>query len=81
MEESPMKAFMRLLQWPAIFTVVALLTNDRLSSAIVVLALAFRADLSAVLRKRQLTIMWPGFQGRVGGNRIPPSRRKKQPPG
>jgi hypothetical protein len=81
MERTSMKEFVRLVQWPAIFTAVALLTNDKCWTTIVVLALVFQPDLSAVLRTRRLTIGWPGFQGRIGGDRVPPPRRKKQPPG
>jgi hypothetical protein len=76
-----MREFAELVQWPAAFTAVVLLTNDKYCSAIVILALVFRHDLSAVIRHRRLSIKWPGFQGDISGKSVPPSRRKKTPLG
>src|SRR5262245_53993747 len=51
-ERSTIIEFVQLAQWPAIFVLVALLTDDQLSPIVLILGLVFRRDLSAVLRQR-----------------------------
>jgi hypothetical protein len=75
-----MKEFAKLAQWPAIFTMVALLTNDPYCAALLILPLAFQQDLSTVLRRRRVAVTWRGFQGRIDGAQSRLNRRRRRPP-
>ena len=59
-------AFWRMIRWPIIFVGLATLTHQAPASAAVVLLLAFRDDLSVVLRRRRVAVKLPGFEGEVG---------------
>jgi hypothetical protein len=69
--EDPMKHLIPLakaLQWPATFLVLALVLNDKWHVTAVTLALAFRHELAAVLRRRRLILRAPGFRCRLDGD-------------
>ena len=69
-----------LLQWPAVFLVLAALLDDKWPVVAFTLALVFRRDLSAVIRRRRLAVNAMGFKGTVWGNDSPPRRRSRNPP-
>lgn len=72
--------FLRLLQWPVIFLGLALVLHDKWHVTAVTLALAFRNDLSAVLRRRRLAVRFLGFRCRLDGDAESPLASARNPP-
>ena len=66
-------SFLTVFRWPALFVGLFLLTHQPETSAALVVILAFRDDLSIVLRHRHLQVKMPGFEGTVSEDE-PPSQ-------
>lgn len=72
--------FGKTLQWPAIFLVLALILNDEWHVTAVTLALAFRHELAAVLRRRRLVVRVLSFQCRLDGDANASARPPRKTP-
>ena len=73
--------FAKLLQWPAVYVMLALVLNDKWCTIAFTLALAYRNDLSAMLRRRRLFALGDlGFWCRIDGGTDPPEGIARNPP-
>ena len=72
--------FAKLLQWPAVYVMLALALNDKWCTIAFTLALAYRNDLSAMLRRRRLLVRGPGFWCRIDGGTDSPEGIARNPP-
>lgn len=67
-----------LIQWPTVFVMLALVLDNKWPALVLTLALAYRRDVSAAMR-RLTAVETPGFKGRFGkGPQVPrrvPGRR------
>ena len=67
------------LQWPAVFLVLALALNDKWQVTAVTLALAFRNDIAAVLRRRRVVVRGPGFRCCIDRDTDEPNQLARNP--
>ena len=65
-------AFAALMSWAAVYGVLVHVTGHELVSAVVVLTLTFREELSIALRYRRVIVDAFGFKGSIDGARADP---------
>ena len=70
----------KLIQWPAVYVVLAVMLQDRWSAVAFTLVLVFRNELSVVLRHRRLIVQLLGFRCCLDGDTDSPGGTARNPP-